>query len=427
MSLLRKALLVNSSEIASLILGLGQSILLARFLGPSGIGQYAVIVSAMSVSAQLFSLGLPISFLYHSQREPADRTTLLMNTVWAGLLPTLSGGAALAITVAALPRYFGVVTWFGLVAIGLYLPIVLARVVARNVLLVEIEARRLALLSLTSTAGGIFAILVLWLFGSFNVSLAVVCFVIAPVVGTLVACRWVRVHFDTSVRPTWMVSRRILAMGIRQSWADLAVLVDAQLSIMLVRYLMGDFESVGYFSRAQSVSLMVVAAGQAVLPLLFSRWASISAARLSSHVERVMRFISTAGLFAITIVLLTGRRLIVGMYGEAFLPAVEPMLIMVPGAVLYLLSRALMQLLGSQGIPEVSAMVLLCGSAMCAGLTWLLIPSMGIAGAAWAATLGDLVQLMLLFLIVKNKFDVRILECWWMRSNDIRIAMESVS
>jgi O-antigen/teichoic acid export membrane protein len=427
MSLLQKALLVNSSEVACLVLGVGQSILLARLLGPAGVGQYAVIVSAMSLSAQLFSLGLPISFLYHSQREPEHTTTLLMNTVWTGLLPALAGGAALAVTIAALPRYFGVVPWFALVGVGLYLPIVLVRVVARNILLIDIQASRLGLLSVASAAGGVLAILVLWALSWFNLSLAVLCFIIAPLVGVLVAYPWVRMHFDLSVRPTWMVSRRILSMGIRQSGADLAVLADAQLSIMLVRYLMGDFESVGYFSRGQSVSLMVMAAGQAVLPLLFSRWASISTDRLSSHVERVMRFISTVGLFSILGILLAGKWIIVGMYGQAFLPAVEPMLIMVPGAVLYLLSRALMQLLGSQGIPELSVLVLFSGSAVCAALTWFLIPLVGIAGAAWAATLGDLVQLLLLFWIVKNKFDVRVLQCWWMRRNDIRLAIQSVS
>jgi antigen flippase len=427
MSLLRKALLVNSSELASLVLGVGQSILLARLLGPAGVGQYAVIVSAMALSAQLCSLGLPISFLYHTQREPEHTTTLLMNTVWAGLIPALVGGAALAGMIVALPSYFGVVPWFALVGVVLYVPIVLARVVARNVLLIDIQADRLSLLTITSTAGGLLAILVLYASGWFSVSLAVLCYVIAPAAGILVAYRWVRVHLDLSLRPTWTVSRRILGMGIRQSWADLAVLADAQLSIILVRYLMGNFESVGYFSRGQSVSLMVVAVGQAILPLLFSRWASLSPDQLSSHVERVMRFISTGGSLAIMGVLLGGKWIIVGMYGSAFLPAVEPMLIMVPGAVLYLLSRALMQLLGSQGIPELSALVLLCGTAVCAALTWFLISPMGTQGAAWAATAGDLVQLMLLFLIVKYKFDVRVLRCWWMRRHDIRLAIQGVS
>ena len=419
MSLLRKALLVNTAEFICLVLGIAQTVLLARILGPAGVGQYAVVIAAMAVAAQLFSLGLPISCLYFAQREPEARQDYLMSTVWAITVLSVIGGCILTVIVWAIPTYFGGLRWYAYAAVLLYLPLVLLRVVTRNTLLIAIEARRLSVMAVASMLGGVVLILVLVLVGWFGVDQAIMCFVLAVVVGLVLGIHWTRRHWDFSVRPQWSVFGRLLRMGIRQSWADLMVLVNAQLSVMLIKLLLDDFDSVGYFDRGQRVALLVVTAGQAVLPLLFSRWASLSENEIAAHVERVMRFVSTCGLLAITGILITGKWVILIMYGREFLPAVVPMMILVPGAVLYLLSRTLMQLLGSRGVPELAAAGLMISSAANAVLTWALISRMDIAGAAWASVAANLVLLGFILMIIRRRFGVRVTRCWFMSRRDV--------
>jgi O-antigen/teichoic acid export membrane protein len=209
-------------------------------------------------------------------------------------------------------------------------------------------------------------------------------------------------------------------MGIRQGWVDIMVLLNATLNIIILKALISDFDQIGYFSRGLQIAMLVVTASQAVLPLLFSRWAALESNQLSVHFEKVMRFVTTFSLMIIIGILMLARPLVVFMYGKAFLPAVAPMMILLPGTLLYLLSKVVIQFLGSRGLPEMSALMLLTGCVVNAALSWILIPRHGINGAAVASTAGNLTLLVLLMAVVVVKFKVHLLRCLCVTAQDCR-------
>jgi stage V sporulation protein B len=184
-------------------------------------------------------------------------------------------------------------------------------------------------------------------------------------------------------------------------------------------------KNVGYFSRGQSIALLAVIAGQAVMPLLFSRWAAFPKENLATHVEKVLRFASTICTIGILGVLLSGKWLILILYGRQFLAATYPMMILVPGTVLYLLSMILIELLNSRGHPEFAVMSLVIGMVINVVLCWILVPVSGIVGAAWALTTGNIVLLFLLMSIVIKKYGIRIANCIWVNKGDIKNIMKS--
>jgi O-antigen/teichoic acid export membrane protein len=426
MSFLRKAILVNSTHITCLGIGIGQMVLLSRILGPDGVGQYAVFLSALMLTAQLASLGIPISFLFHSQREQDKSTEYLANTVWSMVVTGFAGGLILTAAIFAFPSYFGRLPWYGLVGTCLYVPVALQAVVGRNQLMLAIEARRLSALTLFADLANITLIACFCLFDWLGPSEALLCFVTAACIRASLGWYWMRRHFAIHIKPSFALTDRLLRMGLRQSWADLMVLVNGQVGILLVKYLCDDFVSVGYFSRGLRMALLAVTAGQAVLPLLFSRWAACSEAELTRHVEKVLRFASTFSLIMLAMLWLTGRLLVLLLLGGEFLPAVGPMMILVPGAVLYLLSRTLMQVVGSRGTPEISAGMLFFTAALNAALTWWLVPRTGIEGAAWASTAGNIVLLAGMFLIVRRRYHVRLGHSVLMRVGDLRSLKKSL-
>ena len=63
--------------------------------------------------------------------------------------------------------------------------------------------------------------------------------------------------------------------------------------------------------------------------------------------------------------------------------------------------------------------MLFCGAIINAGLSWLLIPAIGINGAAIAATTGYIALLILLVIIVKAKYSIRIMKCLVVNNNDV--------
>ena len=170
----------------------------------------------------------------------------------------------------------------------------------------------------------------------------------------------------------------------------------------------------------------MVVAGQAITPLLFSRWAAISEEKLAANVEKALRFAGTVAVVIVAGILLTGKWLVLILYGREFLPAVVPMMILVPGAALYLISRSLLYLLGSRGKPELSAATLLASVAINVFFCWLLIPKIGVIGAACALTIGNIVLLVLLILIVRKRYKVRLMQCVCLRRADIKSIFDSL-
>lgn len=419
MSFLRKAILINTTEFFCLVIAALQSIVLTRVLGPAGIGQYATINSAMMVTIQIASLGFPLSLLYHSQRNPDNSSEYLINTIWAMTFLGTIGGVVLAALVYFRGNYFGVVPWFILIALVVYVPIHLQGFVARNVLLRKIQARWISLMRILSIAGSFVPITVFGLLGILNVSLAILCVMFAALIMSIAGWAGAWPVLDFSKRPSLKLCWRLSSMGIRIGWADMMIVLNSQISILIIKHLIDNFESVGYFSRGQRVALLVVSAGQAVTPLLFSKWASLPKDRIARHVEKVMRFASTVVVIMIVVVLMTGKWIILLLYGKEFLPSVQPMMILLPGAALYLLSRALIVLLSSRGQPEKAALLLSIATLANGVLSWYLIPFMGIVGAACASTASNVLLLLLLVTTVKKKYKVKASRCLFMTKNDL--------
>jgi O-antigen/teichoic acid export membrane protein len=229
-----------------------------------------------------------------------------------------------------------------------------------------------------------------------------------------------RHEVDFRIHPTADQIGKLGRMGVRLSWVDVMVLLNSTLNIMILKALTPDFEDVGYFGRGQQLAMAVVTTSQAVLPLLFSRWAALAEDRLTRHLELVMRFLATFSVVLVAVLAVGAKTLVLVLYGERFLPAVVPMMILLPGTMCFLLSKVVTQFLGSRGLPELSIGMLALGAAVNAAGSVLLIPRMGIHGAAVASTLGNLALLVSLMVVLKNRFGVQPSRCLWLTKADCR-------
>ena len=419
MSFIRKALLVNSTEFVCLLIGIAQTIILTRVLGPAGIGQYAILISAGILTLQIVALGLPYSFLYHSQHDPENTSEYLINTLAITIPLGLVGGGVLAGLIYFKSGYFGVVPCFLIIVLVLEVLVGLQRLVVRNVLMIKIQARSLSLMRLAVVLGSLTPVVILSYFGLLTVPLAVLATVLGTFFAMVIGWSAAKSYLDLSQRPSARMGSKLCFMGFRQGWADIMSVLDAQISLLLIKYFVDDFESVGYFSRGLRIAMLLITAGQAIFPLLYSRWASCSEEKLAKNVEKTMRFASAFAVFAIVCIILTGKWVVLLFWGREFMPAVRPMIILLPGTVLLLLAKIMVVLLGSRGLPEISALFLFVGAATNAALCWFLIPNFGIEGAAWASVSGNLVLFCALILVARKKFDLRVLQCIWVNKRDV--------
>lgn len=420
MAFLKKAILINGSALVCFVIRMAQTVLLSRWLGPALIGQYSLVTSVLMLAAQVCALGLPIAFLYHSQHDPKQAQSYQTNCIWAGSLLGVVGGLAIGMLVWHGEGYFGVVPWYACLALGLYVLFMIHGGITRNSLLRRVQAKRLSSMTLLSALGSIGLVLLLAALDKLTVGTALVCFMVMQMIRMGVGWFWVGPEVNFRIRPSMAVIKTLGRMGIRLGLVDVMVLLNGTVSVLIIKHLIRDFDGVGYFSRGMQVAMLVVTASQAVLPLLFSQWASLAEDQLTPHFEKVMRFVTTFSLGVIGVILLFAKEAILILYGPEFLPAVVPMMILLPGTVLYLLSKVIIQFLGSRGHPEISTGVLIFAAGVSAALSYLFVPHFGIRGAAAASTLGNLALLLLLMGVVMRKFGVHLAHCLWLTTTDCR-------
>jgi O-antigen/teichoic acid export membrane protein len=395
------------------------AIILTRSLGPDGIGQYEVIQGVMVLVPQLVCLGLPMSYLYHVQKDKASQGKYLYQATIGSLFMGLIGAMCLGLAILFFKGYFGQVKGYALLPIMLYVTFVLQRSVARSSLLVSIEARLLSIIEISACLVSVVLASVLVLTKVINVELALLCFVSAACVRMILGWAWTYRAFDTGCKFDGSIFKRMAVRGVKLSFADLMIIVNNQVSIVLIRLLLDDFASVGYYTRGLRIATLIITAVQSVLPLLFSRWAEIDEKQVPVHFAKVMRFTTAISLVFLLVVLVSGKWLILIMFGSHFLPATVPMIILLPGAILFLLSRIHMELLGSRGVPELSGFALLATSLLNAVLCFIFIPKMGIAGACCAFTIGNVCLFILLVIIVKKRYAIEIRKCLLLNRKDI--------
>ena len=420
MNFFRKAFLVNVTALMAFVIRLIQTIVLTRWLGPAGIGQYAAVYAAVMLGSQISALGFPVAFLYYSQHDPKQSQAYQIHSIWTGLILGLLGGGLLGALVIWRPSYFGHVPTYAIWAVSLYAVCMILAGVGRNSLLRRLESKRLGVMTLASSLGSVALIGVLAWIGQLTVASALVCLTCMQAIRLAVAWIWVAPTVDWHIRPRVAVLMKLGKMGLRQGGVDIMVLLNATLNIMMIKVMISDFEQIGFFSRGMQIAMLVVTASQAVLPVLFSRWASLQESQLTEHFEKVFRVVTTFSFLVIISILLLAKPLVIMLFGRAFVPAVTPMMILLPGTMLYLLGRVVIQFLGSRGLPEVSCLALLISCAVNALLSWILIPKLGIHGAAMASSASHVVLLLILLCVMVIKFKVRIMRCVGLSLQDCR-------
>ena len=226
------------TQIAVVLLGFVNSILVVRLLGPAGRGEFAVAVTLAAVGVQLTNLGLHSSNTYHVSR---DRKAL---PVLAGNSLLVSGVAGLA----ALAAYLVLKSWSSLAPVEdpllalmlLAVPLGLANLLFQNLLIGTQRIRAYNVIDLTTRVLGVLLVAATVPLGI--VSPEVVFALVQAAV--VISLAWMFLHlrpaFDGRLRVSLATLRGGLGYGLRAYLGSLAAFLVLKSDIVLVSYLRGD-------------------------------------------------------------------------------------------------------------------------------------------------------------------------------------------
>lgn len=382
--MLARAVILNTlGTLATVVLGFVAAVAVARWLGPSDRGLFALMWLCGALAVAIFGLGVPISITYHlSSGVSAAAEVLGAALAWAALLGAVfvplswllrdelanlvargEGGDAWVLVGALVPAIFlGYATLQFLVGMLRFGWSNALKATSRAVF-VAILAVLLGLLGY-GVSGALSALILSWL--------------AAVVLGSPVILRYARPRFS---RPALT---SILRYGLLVQVGTVSAFASLRLDILVLQHFRS-LDQVGVYAVAQSVAetvtILAVGFAGSMLPLV-ARLEGIERQDLTGE---AIRNCSLLGAVAVGGLAILGPPLVPVVFGEDFADAVTPMLILLPSMWFLGIALAIGSTLRGYGRPGLASILAGLSMVVTIGLDLILIPDYGVTGAAVAS------------------------------------------
>lgn len=395
--LARNTALALSARIISMVLGVGISVILARFLGPEGKGLYSLAILLPTLIVTFISLGIGPATIYHVARKDFSSQVAFGNNLLLALVLGAVGvvGGVLVSLLFGEEAFPGVPPTYLLVTLCL-VPLQLVNSYLLYVLHGEQRFGRHAILTTSrSLLFLVFAVIGLVLLhrGVLSAILAVVASYIAVCIVQILQ-QW-RTAGIISLKP----SRTYISAAFKYGWkAHLATIItflNYRLDMLLVNAYVG-IAAVGLYSvgvgLVEKLWLIPNAASTALYPRISAEQDENRRKSLTPFVARSTLWLTALGA---TVLVLLCRPIVLLLYSSAYIKAVGAAQALLVGIVAIAGLKPLANDLSGRGKPILNSLVGLVTLITNLVLNLLMIPRAGIAGAAWASTISYSVSLVL--------------------------------
>lgn len=379
---------------ALLGLGMATTVLVARQLGPTGRGEYAVAIALIGIGIQVANLGVHTSSSWAVARSPALLGPLLANGVAvAALVGTLTAVVGW-ILLGVLPATPALPTGTLLMAMAA-IPIGLAYLIGQNLMLGLHRIRVYNVLEIGNRSLAFLGIAMLALAGTLTSGLAVAATLTALAITLVATIGGLFRGLQSRVWPRLLLIRELSGYGLRAYIVALLTFLVLRLDLLLVERLKGSADA-GQYSIAISIAEVVTLPAIVTATILFPRLSGMpdckQRGRMTSRAGVVAAIVTLA---ASGVVVLIAQPLVEVVFGPEFLPSVEPALWLLPGSIAFAVYSVVLSYYYSIGTPTVTIYVPAAGLVANIGLNVILIPVYGIVGAALASSLTYCAMLLL--------------------------------
>jgi O-antigen/teichoic acid export membrane protein len=389
--ILKNSVWTGGMSIITAIGGFLISIVIARVLGPEGKGTYAFVVIIMTTTAFLCNPSLYTAGNYFFSNNRFDKSSVFRAILIAGI-----GSAVLAFISASIAALFLVddLSFLEIMLIGLGSAAVSLSSTTNGSLYGQKKIRFVTLWMSYSAIGQTALIVYAGIFTDLGLSGFIVLFICFQVLDAIAKT------FVTG-KGVWKLIfqkpipfRPVLRFGFSVYLGRVLLMLSQRIDTYLV-YLLRGSESLGYYSIsatfAEQLWLLPIAVNLVLLTNINST-SDFEKQRTTTYTSQV---VTAVALFAAIILGSLSYFFIPLIYGEAFRPAITPLIITLPGAVACSTYFILEPFFQSRDKPQIPVKISFWGALSNMVFSLVLIRLFGIVGAAVAYSTSYFFQLVL--------------------------------
>lgn len=427
MSFLRKGLFVSAGNIFGVVLSLLAGILFSRLLGPDGVGQIQLFRSVSLTLTTLLAMGIGQASIYFLNNRKVPPEQIVSDSLRLSIVVGTVLAIALTGSFLLKPDYFGEVSPVTAVFYALGASALFAMSLLRPVLTAQLSVRRLVMVEVIQHVFLLAAAGALALAQTLTTELALVVSAGGYWISLAFLLAYLRRYIRFRLPFDWHLLVDVIKYGVRLAAANVLYIVASNVTVMLLRlFSQEDFTEVGLYTRAVTLSNLVVLVPRAISRLLYAKWSGLPVEQKRRQVEMASRMNTTYGLAAAAFAIVFGKLLLALLYGEEFVAGYGAMVLLAPAIVFTTLQSPCIQLLSSEGRAGLTVWAM-AGTVIVIGVTSVLaIPSLGIHGAALAALLGNAFAALALLGVTTRLYGVRPLHCVIMRTADFRYVISAL-
>ena len=412
-----------SSRVLIFALGFIASIVLARALGPTGRGIFAVIVLIPAVMLRLGSLGIEAANVYFTGSKRYEIEDIVSNSLVSSILL----GLVLILSFFGISR-LGIfqdflnsnrISPFYLWLMVLTIPFSLLCEFLKNIFLGKEKIITFNKIGIFQTTFQLIAIVVFLLILRRGVFGAVFSYVLAAIGVSLFAIVLIRKVAKVSVSFNRKLFGDSAKYGLKAYFGNLAQFLNYRLDMFLVAVFLAP-AAVGYYSIAVGIAERLWMLPGAVATVMFPRVSSLEDTEANKLTPRVVRHTFFITFVLSLILLFLGKPLIKLLFGSAFLPSVMPLLILLPGIIALGGAKVLSADLAGRGKPQIGSYAAFTSLAINVPLNLYLIPKWGICGAAFASSVAYIVATLIVIIAFVKISRKSWLETLLIRKQDFR-------
>ncbi len=375
------------TQVCAFGLGFLSSMIIARVLGPSGKGTFALAVLVPTFASQFLRFGVDIANVYFLGSRKHTLQAILGNSL---MVVTATNLVTVPLYIICIPLISNTIAAGVkpslLLLTSLLLPLNLLSGYLSPIFLGLQRVKKYNFITLWGKVTALFFIVVLVV----AVHLGVVGAICASILALVLVVSWAlrELSKDVSVRPILNpgLLKESVSLGFRAYLGNVVQFFNYRLDMFMVNYFVG-VANVGLYSIAVTGAELLWYIPQAVATILFPRTAAAGAEEAKLFTPKVCRNTFLITLIAALGMSVVSKPLIIFIYGEAYAPSVLPMWLLIPGVVALGISKILCGDLAGRGLLQYgaySSAISLVATVVC---DLVLIPRWGIAGAAVASSI----------------------------------------
>jgi len=395
------ALLTFVTRGVGIVLAATAGIVVARSLGPTGRGIYGLVTSTGLVFAAFAGLGISYAGIYLSGQKRFNRQVLLSNSLAWGLVVSSLWISGVLFTRALNHNFFDTLGEGQLAVAVAGGGVILLISISKDFLLAHGDIWAFNAVqfmeSISRLAFIVAALIFLGLTDTAAVGAWLIALLATAALGVYSLTRYARILPALNIKAfTAQVS-----FGIRGYMGYVFQAANHRLDVFFVAYFVGP-AAVGYYAVGFGIAELLWEVPLALGTVLFPKGAALDArsnSRMAAAICRRTLFLTVLGIIAL---LALGRLVVLVLYGSEFLPSLGAFYILLPSALFFTIHKVLGSSLAGQGVPQATLYGGMLSVPAMVALNVILLPQMGIKGAAIASDVAYAINAAVILLIFRR-------------------------